>query len=120
MGGSPESYFTRGRQLIEVVEGLDGCSTSAVTASPWWCAGIETFASSRGLVVERAGAPVAVLPLAQPSRLKRWLEPVGASAFGEPVGPMARDATALEQLAEAAARLRLPLSLTRIPADDPF
>jgi CelD/BcsL family acetyltransferase involved in cellulose biosynthesis len=112
--------FVTGSCLLEAVEALDACANSAVTAAPWWNAAIETFPSSKGLLVERAGVPVAVLPLIRAGRFAPWLEPVGASPFGEPVSPLATDPQALDELARALASRRLPLELPRIPSDDPF
>ncbi|HXD58507.1 MAG TPA: GNAT family N-acetyltransferase [Thermoleophilaceae bacterium] len=115
-----QARFVSGLGLAEAVDALDPHATSAVTAGPWWRAWIDTLPSARGLLVERDGAPVALLPLATPGGLRPWLEPLGASALGEPVGALAADPAALADLAHGLAAKRVPLSLPRIPSDDPL
>src|SRR5690242_3110848 len=115
-----QARFVSGSRLVDAVDAMDPYATSAVTAGPWWRAWIDALPSARGLLVERDGAPVALLPLATPGGLRPWLEPLGATALGEPVGALAADTQALTDLARALASKRVPLSLPRIPADDPL
>lgn len=115
-----QARFVSGSNLVEAIEALDPYATSAVTAGPWWRAWIDTLPSARGLLVERDGAPVGLLPLDTPGGLRPWLEPLGATALGEPVGALAADTQALADLAHALASKRIPLALPRIPADDPL
>ena len=87
----------------------------------WFLSCASSFRGSLHVVqCWRAGRLTAAAPLVLigPQRLRR-LEVLGARALFEPTGFIYEDAEALADLCRGLARLRMPLTLHRVPRDSP-
>jgi hypothetical protein len=71
------------------------------------------------LIVEKDKVPVAVAPLEKPKGLFRAFELCGVKDHGEPGDFCYRDSASLDTLTDSLAKNKVPLFLSRIPAESP-
>jgi len=122
------SSATRVIQRIEDLEELAGAwdwlaarSDSPMQHYAWGKACAATFTEDTRLQVVAVGAPqaAAIAPLVRGSGVLGRMELLGLGGLNEPTDFLFADPAALAALTDALARLGVPLSLRRLPADSP-